>query len=195
MEQATYIVRFLIQLIAHPKDLWEYLASSEGAEESKPEVVQQRYFLPLLGFMALVIFLCEGFHGATGEMSFDLQCGMKRMVPRLVAFLVGPYLAQMLLKIMLEHFFKMPHPSKERLHHFVFYCTSFLMVLEMLLAFIPSIRFFSFIVLYLIYITWSGATTIIRIDDKHQWKFGFFSALVIYFSSHLFISLIESMQG
>ncbi len=194
MEQAKYIVKFLILLISHPQDLWVYLSSDDVAE-SKPEYVQQHFFLPLLGFMALVIFLCEGFHGAVGDATFDLQQGMKQMVPCLVAFLVGPYLAQMLLKATLERLYRMPHPSKDRVHLFVFYSTSFLMVLEMLLAFIPSIRFFSFIVIYLFYITWTGGTTIIRIEERRRWVFGFVAAVIIYFSSHLFISIVQRMQG
>ena len=194
MEQARYILRFLILLISHPQQLWEYL-TTDGVEESKPDYVQRKYFFPLLGFMALVIFLCEGFHHASPDTAFDLQFGMTKMVPCLVAFLVGPYLAMMLLKELLVRFYKMSHPNSARIHLFVLYSTSFLMALEMLLAFIPSIRFFSFIVVYLIYITWTGSTSIIRIQEHHRWVFGFLSAVIIYFSSHLLITIIEHMQG
>ena len=194
METAKYIVKFLILLISSPQELWNYL-TTDGVEESKPSYVQEHYFLPLLGFMSLFIFLCEGFHGAKGDTIFDLQYGMREMVPYLVAFLVGPYIAQMLLNLSLRHIFQMPAPSASRVHLFVFYSTSFLMALEMLLAFIPSIRFFWFIVLYLFYITWTGGFSIIRLPNNRQWVFGFVSALEIYFSSHLIISIIQRMQG
>lgn len=193
METAKYILRFLLLLVTHPQELWDYL-TSDGVEESKPDYVQEHYFLPLLGFMALVIFLCEGFHSKEAD-GFDLYLGMKEAVPCLVGYLVGPYLAMMVIRAFLEHIYSMRHPSKERLHLFVIYSTSFLMALQMLLAFIPSIRFFSFIVVYLLYITWTGTTTIIRLDERHRWLFAFVSAIIIYFSSHLFISIIHTMQG
>lgn len=193
MEQTKYIIKFLLMLISHPQDLWEYLTDPE-VSESKPEYVQEHYYLPLWGFMSLVIFLCEGFYGATGDSSFDLQIGMKQAVPYMVAFLVGPFLAMLLLRLLLVHAYDVKHPSKDRLHLFVFFCTSFLMALEMLLAFIPSIRFFWFIVVYIVYLTWTGSTTIIRVEEKNRWMFGFLSAVVIYFSSHIFISLIQKMQ-
>lgn len=193
MEQAKYIIRYLLLLISHPQELWDYL-TSEGVEESKPDFVQQHYYLPLLGFMALVILLCEGFYSKEVP-GFDLQNGMKMMVPYLVAFLVGPYVAMMVLKGLLVNYYKVEHPSQERLHLFVFYSTSFLMALEMLLSFIPQIRFFSFIVVYLVYITWTGTTTIVRVDERHRWVFGFISALIIYYSSHVFVLLIQRMQG
>lgn len=194
MERAKYIVKFLIMLAARPQELWEYLCS-DGVEESDPDYVQRNYYFPLLGFMALEVLVCEGLYSAEADSIFNLQQGMLLMVPRLVAFLVGPYLAMMVLKMLLTKFFDMPNPSQRRLHLFAFYCNSFLMALEMLLAFIPSIRFFWFIVFYLLYITWTASTSIIRVDVKHRWVFGFLSSVIIYFSSHLVMSLIERMQG
>lgn len=195
MEQAKYIVKFLLMLISHPETLWEYLTSGEEVEESKPDYMQQHFYLPLLGFMALFIFLCEGFHGAEGDAMFNLQFGMKQMVPCLVAFLVGPYLAQLLIKMLLEIHYKVPNPNKEHTHLFVFYCTSFLIALEMLLAFIPSFRYLSIIVFYIVYLTWTGSTTIIKVDEKHRWVFCVLSALIIWVSSYLVMHIVQRMQG
>lgn len=194
MDRAKYIIKFLILLVYQPKELWNYLSGGD-VEEVSPDYVQRNYYVPLLGCMALEVFLCEGFHSPDKSLTFDLQFGMMQMVPRLVAFFVGPYVAQLLIKELLVNFFKVPRPSKERIHLFVFYSTSFLIALEMLLSFLPSIRFFWFIVLYLLYITWTGSGTFIRVGDNHRWVFGLTSAVVIYYSSHLLINILQHMQG
>lgn len=194
MNRLKYILKFLILLVYRSRELWDYLSNGE-VDESSPDYMQRNFYLPLLGFMALEIFLCEGFHSPAAGSTFDLQYGMLQMVPKLVAFFVGPYIAMMLLKELLVTWFKVEHPSKDRVNLFVFYNTSFLVALEMLLAFAPAIRFFWFIVLYLLYLTWSGASTYIRVGEHQRWVFSLASALVIYYSSHLLITLLQHMQG
>ena len=153
------------------------------------------YFYPLLGFMSLVIFLFAGWRSPNPEVSFDFQYAMTKMIPVLVAYFLGPYLALVLIKLTLIHIFELPNPDKDRLTNFVFYSTSFLMAIEMLMAVFPAIRFFEFIALYLIYITWNGSHIYIRVAEQRRWLFGFMSFLIIFFSPSLIQHLLEFLQG
>lgn len=155
----------------------------------------QHFYYPLLGFMSLVIFFFAGMRGdGTGE-GFDFQIGMMRMVRVLVAYFVGPYLAYLLIRESLEVIFKFPNPDKERLMNFVFYCTGFLMALEMLMAVFPAIRYFQFIAVYLVFITWNGSHTYIRVDERKRWLFGFLSFLIIFFSPGVIYQVLKFLQG
>ena len=194
MNQFKYIVKFLIALISQSDQAWSYLATAE-TKESKPDYMLWNYYYPLLGFMSLVIFLCAGSRNPSPEVSFDFQYGMTKMVPVLVAYFIGPYLALILIKQVLVHLFELPNPDKNRLIIFVFYSTSFLVALEMLMAVMPAIRFFQFIALYLVYITWNGSHTYIRVAEKRRWLFGFVSFLVIYFSPSVVQHLLQFLQG
>ena len=194
LNQFKYIVKFLIALITQSDQAWSYLANAE-TKESKPAYMLWNYFYPLLGIMSLVIFLFAGWRSPNPEVSFDFQYGMTKMVPVLVAYFVGPYLAMMLIKTMLVNIFDLPHPDKDRLTNFVFYSTSFLMAIEMLMAVFPAFRFFEFIALYLVYITWNGSHTYIRVAEKRRWLFGFMSFLVIFFSPSLIQHLLQFLQG
>ena len=194
MTQFKYIVKFLIALITQSEQAWNYLSNAE-IKESKPDYMLWNYYYPLLGFMSLVVFLCAGWRGPNPEVSFDFQHGMTQMVPILVAYFVGPYLALILIKQALVVLFDLPNPDKNRLINFVFYSTSFLMALEMLMAAFPAFRFFQFIALYLVYITWNGSHTYIRVEEKRRWLFGFVSFLVIFFSPSIIQHLLQFLQG
>ncbi|MBO4754828.1 MAG: hypothetical protein J5543_09550 [Bacteroidales bacterium] len=194
MTQFKYIVKFLIALITQSEQAWNYLATAE-TKESKPDYMLWNYYYPLLGFMSLVIFICAGSRGPNPELSFDFQHGMTQMVPILVAYFVGPYMAMILIKQTLVNLFDLPNPDKDRLTNFVFYSTSFLMALEMLMAAFPAFRFFQFIALYLVYITWNGSHTYIRVEEKRRWLFGFVSFLVIFFSPSIIQHLLQFLQG
>ncbi len=194
MTQFKDIVTFLISLISQSDQAWNYLATAE-AKESKPDYMLRNYYYPLLGIMSLVVFIFAGLRSPDPEVNFDFQYGMMQMVPILVAYFVGPYLALMLIKQVLILLFELPNPDKDRLTNFVFYSTSFLMALEMLMAAFPAIRFFQFIALYLVYITWNGSHTYIRVAEKKRWLFGFVSFLVIFFSPSLIQHLLQYLQG
>lgn len=193
MNQFKYIVKFLIALTTQSEQTWNYLANTE-TKESKPSYMLWNYYYPLLGIMSLVIFIFAGRRG-NPETSFDFQYGMTEMVPLLVAYFVGPYLAMNLIKLALVNLFELPNPDKDRLTNFVFYSTSFLMAIEMLMAIFPAFRFFEFIALYLVYITWNGSHTYIRVAEKRRWLFGFVSFLVIFFSPSLIQHLLQFLQG
>jgi len=194
LNQFKYIVKFLIALITQSDQAWSYLATAD-AKESKPDYMLWNFFYPLLGFMSLVVFLFAGWRGPDPAVRFDFQYGMTQMVPVLVAYFVGPYLALALIRQMLITLFHLPHPDKNRLTNFVFYSTSFLMALEMLMAAFPAIRYFQFIALYLVYITWNGSHTYIRVEERRRWLFGFMSFLVIFFSPRVIQHLLQFLQG
>ncbi len=184
----------MISLISQSDQAWNYLANAE-TKESKPDYMLRNYYYPLLGFMSLVVFICAGLRSPDSETEFDFQYGMIQMVPILVAYFVGPYLALILIRQVLINLFELPDPDKVRLTNFVFYSTSFLMALEMLMATFPAIRFFQFIALYLVYITWNGSHTYIRVAEKKRWLFSFVSFVVIFFSPSIIQHLLQFLQG
>lgn len=191
MDKAKYIIKYLILLVTQSEQMWQHL-SKKDVEESKPQYMMTNYYWPLLGFMALFVFVASGYSRDDG---FVLQEGMTAMVPSLVGFFIGPYLAIFLLKEMLPtRFFEVREPDQDRLHLFVFYCTSFLVLIEILCSLIPSISFMQLFAYYLVYITWTGSTTMIRVPDNHRWMFSFVSCVVIYFSPVLTIKILQLMQ-
>lgn len=191
MDKAKYIVKYLILLVTQPEETWLHLCK-EDVQEAKPQYMMTNYYWPLLGFMALFIFLASGY---SREGGFNLQHGMTTMVPSLVGFFIGPYLAMFLLKELLPtRFFELKNPDQDRLHLFVFYCTSYLVLVEMACSLIPSIAFVHLADYYLVYIIWTAMTTIVRIPANHSWLFCFVAFLVIYFSPSLTIKLLQFMQ-
>lgn len=177
-------------MISSPEQFWSYLAKGKD-DMSKSDFMQSNIFLPLLGVMALAIFLIAGL---SGQGPFDLQHAMTYMVPRLVAFFVGPYIAMFLIKEVLPAFFHVPAPDRNRLQLYVFYCTGFLMLVEVFVTMVPSIKFLQFANYYLIYITWSGAYTFIRVEEKRRWVFGFMAFVIIYFAPSLIKDFVVFMQ-
>lgn len=173
-----------------PEQFWGYL--SRGKDQmSKTEYMQSNIFLPMLGLMSLAIFLIAGL---SGENFFDLQHAMTYMVPRLVAFFVGPYIAMFLLKEMLPVVFKTESSDRDRLQLYVFYSTGYLMLVEVFMAMMPSIKFLQLASYYLIYITWSGAFTLVRVEEKRRWVFGFVAFIVIYYAPSLVRDFVVFMQ-
>lgn len=191
MDKANYIVKYLISLTTQPEQTWLYLAKGE-VNESKPQYMQTNYYLPLLGFMSLFVFCTAGFGGEDG---FSLEAGMKSMVPVLVAYFVSPYIAMFVLKELLPtQYFKMQNPDNDRLHLYVFYSTSYLMLVEMAASLLPSLSFIRLAAYYLIYITWTGSHTMIRVEEHRRWIFGFLSFVIIYASPSIVIWILQFMQ-
>lgn len=190
VQKLKNIVKYLISMTSEPENFWGYLAKGKD-NMSKPDFMQSNVFLPLLGMMALALFLIAGF---AGEGFFDLQHAMTYMVPRLVAYFVGPYIAMFLLKELLPSVFHMQSPDRDRVQLYVFYSTGFLMVVEVFVALIPSIKFLQLANYYLIYITWCGAYTLIRVEETRRWIFGFVAFVVIYFAPSLIKDFVLFMQ-
>lgn len=190
MQKLKYIVKYLIPMISEPEQFWDFLAKEKN-DMSKVDFMLSNIFFPMLGVMSLAVFLIAGL---SGEGFFELQRAMTYMVPRLVAFFVGPYIAMFLLKESLSAFFGVPVPDRDRLQLYVFYSTGFLMVIEVLVALVPSIKFLQLASYYLIYITWCGAYTLIRVEEKRRWMFGLVAFLVIYFAPSLIKDLLILLQ-
>lgn len=191
MKSIKNIIRILLSLTLHPEEFWQYLATEAG-DDAKPDKVQSSYFLPLLGYMSLVTFLCAAFRSPE-ETTFDYQYGMMQMVQPLTAYFLGPFISILLLPTILGYF-KSPVASKDCIQLFVYYSTSFLMALEMLTALIPSIRFISFIVVYLLYITFSGMSTYVPIAPTRRWITGFMSFFVIWAGPTFIMKLMQLLQ-
>lgn len=190
VQKLKNIIKYLISITVDPEPFWIHL--SKGKDEmSKTEFMQSGIFLPLLGIMSLALFVFSGF---AGEGSFDLQHAMTYMVPRLVGYFAGPYIAMFLLKEVLTSFFKIELPDRDRLQLYVFYSTGYLMMVEMFVALFPSIKFIQLFSYYLIKITWSGAFTLIRVEEQRRWIFGFVSFVVIYYAPSLLCRLVTMMQ-
>ena len=194
MDKLKYIIKFLISLVSEPAQTWDYLSTGDQPE-AKPDYMQRNYYLPLLGIMSVVLFVCGAMYGQDGDATFDVERGMQLMVPCLVAYFVAPYVAVEVLWLINGHYYKVPDASKERLTIFVFYCMSFLIAVEMLTAILPWVRFFGFITIYLLFITWNGVTTYVRIDEGNRWFYAFLSAVVIGASEYGFKQLLVLMQG
>lgn len=175
--------------------MWQYLDKSRGAE-TRPDEMQKDYFIPFLGWMSLIVFLCAAFRSPDSAISFDYQYGMKQMLPLLIAYFLGPLLAVMVINMALKNWLMAgTTPDKDRVQIFVFYCTGFLMALEILVAFVPSFKFFSLIFIYLVYITFSATSNYIRVSHRRRWMTGFVSFVAIWGCPNMIILLMHKVQG
>jgi len=194
MNNLKTIIRILVSLVSDPSGTWDALSKADS-DDAKPAAMFHSFYYPLLGIVVMVLFLCEGFRGAAESETFSVQVGMTHMVPILVAYFVGPYLSLFAIKLALEKYFLVPNPDKVRLELFVFYCTGYLLSLEILFALIPSIQFFKFFSIYLFYITWCASSTYERVETGHRWKFTLFSFFVLWFSPWILSKAIGYVQS
>lgn len=194
MLKLKYIFRILVSLVTNPSETWSYL-STANTSEAKTEYMFRNFYYPLLGIMAAIVLVSNGFSMSLEDENFSLQQGMIIMVPVLVAYFVGPYLSQSFLRVLLRFFFHLSDPDKKRLTLFVFYCTGFLMAVECVIAILPGIQFLMFLRLYIVYLTWSASSNYIPVSETRRWMFGFVSALVLFSIPFIVKSFLHAVQG
>lgn len=170
MQQVKYIIKYLLSLVSEPEQTWKYLSEGD-VDESKPDYVQTNYYLPLMGGVALGIFILVGW-----GIDFNIEKAMKGVVIFLAAYFAGPFLATAILRQVNRKAFKI-ELAEDKLQVFVAYCMGFLMIIQLLSAAFPTVKFISFSALYLFYIVWCASDMFFGITENNRWKFsalGFF---------------------
>lgn len=186
MFQLKYILKYLLSLINDPGQTWKFL-TEDDVQESKPEYMQNNYYLPMMGVVAVALFLMAGW-GTT----FDIERAMKTAVKFLASYFAGPFLADFILRKLHPAFFGKAL-DKDRLLVFIGYSMSFLMLVELFSASFPTVRFIAFCALYLFYIVWCATDVFFNIEEKIRWKFSALSFFVIWGSPIIIGKLIAFM--
>ena len=127
MQQLKYIIKYLLSLINDPEQTWKYLKDGD-VDESKHEYMQNNYYLPLMGVVALFIFLKTGW----GD-RFDIETAIKAATSFAAAFFVGPILANVLMRQTYGRVMNFKFDN-EKLNLFIGYSLSFLMLVRMFSA-------------------------------------------------------------
>lgn len=187
VQQLKYIIRYLLSLINDPAQTWKYL-TEEDVKESKPDYMQANYYLPMLGIVALLIFLMNGW-----GTPFNLEHAMKSAVTFLVAYFASPFLSVFLLRKTYGKYkpFNFDH---DRLQVFVGYSLSFLMLVKLFSSSFPHIKFLAFCALYLFYIIWSASDVFFGIDEKDRWRFSAIAFFEIWLSPMMIERLMHMMS-
>lgn len=186
MQQVKYIVKYLLSLVSEPEQTWKFLSEGD-VDESKPDYVQTNYYLPLMGAIAVGMFILSGW-----GLSFDIEKAMKAAVNFLAAYFAGPFLAQAVVKIVNNKWFQI-NLTETKLNVFVSYAMSFLMVIQLFSAAFPTVKFIQFSALYLFYIVWCASDQFFGIIETNRWKFttaGFF----IIWASPKVIQMLMSLM-
>lgn len=186
VQQLKYILKYLLSLINEPEQTWNYLKDGD-VDESKPDYMQNNYYLPMMGVVALLLFLMKGW-----GTPFDIEHAMKTVVSFLAAFFLSPYLASFLLNQTYGRMKQMEF-DKDKLQIFVGYCLSFLMLVNLFSASFPTIKFLTFCSLYLFYIIWCASDVFMGIEEKERWKFTAIAFFMIWLSPIIIEKLMSLM--
>lgn len=162
-------------MINDPGQTWTYLNDQE-VKESKPEYMQNNYYLPMMAVVAVLIFLMKGW-----GTPFDMEDAMKAAVSFLAAYFLGLFLANFLVQQTFVKLLGFPF-DKDKLQVFVGYCMSFLMLVELFSATFPHIKFLSFTAFYLFYIIWCATDTYFGLAEKLRWRFTLLTFFEIWLS-------------
>lgn len=186
VQQLKYILKYLLSLINEPEQTWKYLKDGD-VDESKPEYMQTNYYLPMMGVVAILLFLLRGWGSP-----FDMEHAMKAAVSFLAAYFLGPFLANVLLQ---KTYGKMMNFSfdKDRLQVFIGYCMSFLMLVKLFSASFPHIKFLTFCALYVFYIVWSASDVYFGVAEKDRWRFTAVASFSVWLSPYIIERLMSMM--
>ena len=186
MQQIKYIIKYLLSLISEPEQTWQYLSVGD-VDESKPDYVHSNYYLPLMGVIAVGIFLLSGL-----GLEFSIEKAMKAIVRFLSSYFAGPYFAVLILRILTKRWFSL-ELEEYKLQVFVYYSMSFLMLIQLFAAAFPNCRFSSISSLYLFYIIWCSADFFKDVMEHYRWKFSTVCFFVIWAAPRIIEYLISFM--
>lgn len=187
MQQLKYIIKYLLSLLNEPEQTWKYLKDGD-VKEAKLDYMQTNYYLPMMGVVAVCLFLMAGW-GKT----FNIEHAMKTAVSFVAGFFLAPYLASVLLEKTYGRIMKYTF-DKDRLQLFVGYSLSFLMLVRLFSASFPHIKFLTFCSLYIVYIIWCAADVYVGIGEKDRWKFTTTAFFEIWLSPIIIEKLMSMMM-
>lgn len=188
MKQVKDILKFLFRLIVEPEETWQNL-SVRDQDRKAVDAMQHNFYFPLLGAGALLLFLAGGWSVSP----FGLEPAMKRGVSFLLSYFAGYYLAV----FCIGEFFKSTDKAvfdKHRLYGFTAYAMSFILLIQVLVGCLPSMKFFTFICLYVTYIIWCGSRYYLFVDERRRLRFSIFTSLFIYFAPWVVGRLLHLME-
>jgi hypothetical protein len=193
MQQLKYILIVLIRLISHPDSFWQDLDVRTEQTEDKDQTVvnemQQKYYFPMLGGAALILFLAKGFSGR--EFSFELA--MRGGVSMLLTYFGGLYVASFLIDEFYERYAKVAF-DRRRLQCFVAYTMSFALLMDTIIGCFPSLKFFLISEIIIFYIAWCGAIYYLRVTEDNRTVFTFISSLIIIFAPMIVGFLLHLLE-
>lgn len=187
VQQLSYILKYLLSLINEPQQTWNYLKDGD-VDEAKPEYMQNNYYYPMLGVVALVIFLLKGWGSP-----FDIEHAMKAAVSFAAAYFLSTYLANIVLKQTCSRFMGMT-PDENKLQVFIGYCLSYLMLVDLVSAWFSHFKFLAFCALYLIYIIWYASDEYFGVNEKARWRFSAIAFFEIWLSPIVIERLMSAMM-
>ena len=187
MEQLRLIVKFFLSLVVNPEQTWQYL-SDPSVREADVDYVQRNYYLPMMGAIAVVVFILTGIHFEP----FNLEHAMKASVAFLVAFFAGPYVAEFILQHFMVRFYD-TEPDKQRLQLFVYYTLSYEMGVQLVSRLMPSIRFADLLVVYLAYIVWCASAIFFGIEERRRLSFSIWTTVILFITHWSIVAIMQLM--
>ncbi len=193
MQLTLEIFMTLVRIIMHPDLFWQDLdARTEQTDEQDPTIVnemQQRFYYPLMGGAALILFFACGFRGK----DFSLEMAMRGGVSLLLTYFAGLYLASFLICELFTRFTELTF-DRRKLQCFVAYTASFALVTETIIGCLPSLKFFMISEVYMFYIAWCGASQFLHVSEERRSVFTFVSSLIILASPIIVGSILHFLE-
>lgn len=194
IEDLRIIFRYVRGFLAHTEETWRHL-SEPDVPEAQTDYMLRKYYWPLVAFGALCIFLLHG-NGVllnsklTYDAPFSLEYCMKGAVGFALKYVGGPTLAMLAIG---QFFCRVTDTSikKNNLEIFVYYSMSIVLLIDLFCSFMPTMKFLSFISLFVVYVVWIGSSEYLNIPRGLNGFFWVVSSVSIYFSP-AFIELLLS---
>lgn len=164
------IFQIIVLMVSQPGRTWARLAKWED----KKDDYLSRFMYPLIGMMSLAAFLGVLFT----RKEFDIQIALKDSIRVLIQFAGGFYLASVLLREVLERYFRIDLNFKQ-CQRFVAYASCIMYALQIVLTLIPEFFFLQIFGLYAIYIIYEGAEVFMQIQETKRMKFMIIASIVI----------------
>ncbi|MBQ0057609.1 MAG: hypothetical protein KBT20_08130 [Bacteroidales bacterium] len=186
MTEIRYILRYVKDLLSDTEAVWIKLRDP-NLREAQLDYMLRYYYWPMMAFASLCVFLLHG-NGVmlNSKLAFDapfsFEYALTGMVSFALGFAVGPSLAALVLR---ETFFRFTPIAiaKDQLELFVHYSMSITMVISLFCAFLPNLKFLTFLHLYLIYVVWLGAMSYLDLlTSIYQRVFTIVATAVIFYS-------------
>jgi hypothetical protein len=176
----------LFGLITKPVPVWKMLSEKQ---EKNNEDFCRSYLFPIIGIIALLSFV----GGIISSETFDVQKALKMTISQVMIYGGSFYLISFILSNYLFPRFNLEN-NKFLAEKFTGYSSSLIYVLVMILSLFPGLFFLNILLLYTVYIIWTGAIEFLKVKEDLLIRFMIFASILILLTPPLIGFLITLLM-
>ncbi|MDR1591563.1 MAG: hypothetical protein LBS16_01575 [Prevotellaceae bacterium] len=170
------------QMVISIDEAWRTLAS----EQQKPRQFQKEFVLPFVALCAVLTFIGDLFDTHANR----IVLGMVHALFCAISLLGGFWISRFICQKTTAHYYNIQLDDVQT-DKIVGYSFAVVMALNGALSLFPGLFFLSFLVLYVIYMLWMAAATIVGMDEENRGKFLIINSLSIIGSQLVIQKLLD----